>query len=322
MNEIILETNTAVYLLSELIVWFMLLIAFIVDIRLLTRWDYGSFDPEQYELEKRAYLVMTVIIFAFAVKAPLLPYFVFTIDELSALVPGAMCGAGVISANGYGLPLLFVKIVTTLSFVLWLTINHYDLEEGDYPWFRLKSLLFIAVFTLVSVELWLDISFFTHIDTTRPTSCCSALFGLLEGENPLPFGLDTKSLLLLFYTLYLVTVGSIAISWNSMTAISSTLFLYISYYAVVYFFGTYIYQLPTHRCPFCMMQKEYFYVGYIVWGTLLGGYFGILSSLVAETLPEVGAERVKRFSALLLTIFVAVCSAYVAYYYIENGVLL
>jgi hypothetical protein len=71
-----------------------------------------------------------------------------------------------------------------------------------------------------------------------------------------------------------------------------------------------------------MMQKEYFYVGYIVWGTLLGGYFGILSSLVAETLPGVGADGVKRFSALLLTIFVAVCSAYVAYYYIENGVLL
>jgi len=39
----------------------------------------------------------------------------------------------------------------------------------------------------------------------------------------------------------------------------------------------YIYELPTHHCPFCILQKEYGYIGYLIYVTLLGGAIAGLS---------------------------------------------
>ena len=41
--------------------------------------------------------------------------------------------------------------------------------------------------------------------------------------------------------------------------------------SLVSFIGVYIYELPTHRCPFCVLQRDYGYVGYALYLALLGG---------------------------------------------------
>jgi len=96
----------------------------------------------------------------------------------------------------------------------------------------------------------------------------------------------------------------------------------IAYYAVVYFFGTYIYELPTHQCPFCMLQDHYYYVGYLLWGLLLFGVFFAIDAAVMQKIFKQPAETLKRNALLLLSLFVLLCSAYVAGYYFKNGVLL
>ncbi|ADV45790.1 hypothetical protein [Nitratifractor salsuginis] len=322
MSPVLLNTNVLVYLLSETVLWGLLAIAFGVSVHILLRWDFGSSSEEQYALERRAYLVMTIILVAFILKFLLLPFFVFTIDKLSDLVPGAMCAAGVISANGYGLPLLFLKLLILFLLLLWMAINHYDLEAKTYPWFRLKGWLFVLIFALVSVELWMDWAYFTHIDIHLPVSCCSALFGQLEGANPLPFGLDIPKLLLLFYLLYaLILLTTLSRQyWLEIAAYG--LFVIVAYYAVVYFFGTYVYELPTHKCPFCMMQRPYHYVGYAIWGTLFGGVFlGLIAALLHLGL-KVKTRRLEWWGLGLVSAFVLLSTLYVGVYYLRNGVLL
>ena len=322
MTPILLNTNVLVYLLSESVVWLLLAIAFGVSIHILLRWDFGSTSEEQYALERRAYLVMTIILAAFVIKFMLLPFFVFAIDRLSDLVPGAMCAAGVISANGYGLPLLFLKLLILFLLLLWMAINHYDLEAKNYPWFRLKGWLFVLIFLLASLELGMGWAYFTHIDIHQPVSCCSALFGQLEGANPLPFGLDIPKLLLLFYLLYLLIVVVTLAGQSWLEILAYALFVFVAYYAVVYFFGTYVYELPTHKCPFCMLQREYYYVGYLIWGTLFGGVFLGLTAGLLQLGLKVRTQGMGRIALALVTLFVLLCSLYVGVYYIRNGVLL
>ena len=322
MNEILLNNQVIVYLLSESILFGLLLIAFVITVGILTQWDFGSYSEQQFRLERHAYLVMTILLFVFTVKFLLLIYFVFTIDSLSLLVPGAMCAAGVISANDYGMLLLFLKLVILFFLLLWMSLNSYDLLAKNYPLFRVKSWLFIAIFLLIAVETGVDFAYFTHIDTLEPVNCCSTLYGQLEGANPLPFGLNTITLLTLLYLLYAAVMGSAFSSQRILFVTALLLFVFIAYYSVVYFFGTYIYELPTHNCPFCMLQKEYYYVGYLIWGTLFGGIFlGLVSSAMEIGL---GVERRgERYIALvLLSLFVLLCTGYVAVYYLRNGVLL
>ena len=311
-----------IYLLSEAILFFLSGIAAIVAIQILLHWDFGAFTERQFALERRAYLVMTIIVFVIVMKAILLPYFVYTIDDLAVLVPGAMCGAGVISANGYGLNLLFLKLVLLFFLILWLALNRYDLEARNYPIFRQKTWLYLVIFALFMLEFWWDIAYFTHIDIHVPVSCCSALFGQLEGANPLPFGLSRPMLLVLFYLLYLVAVLAIwgAQPWVVLPSLG--LFVAVAYYAVVYFFGTYVYALPTHKCPFCMFQPEYYYVGYAIWGSLFVGTYLGASAAIERIWLKRADLRWERWSLGLLSFFVLLCTAYVAVYFAQHGVLL
>ena len=320
MSDIFLSNEVLIYLLSESVVYVLLMIAVVLNIQLISRWDFGAFSQTQFTLEKRAYLVMTIITFAFVIKIMLLPYFAYGIDKLSALVPGAMCASGVIGANDYGYPLLGIKTVILILTGIWITVNALDLKATDYPFFKIKSLLFMVIFALVSIEFFLDFTYFGNIETTNPVSCCSVTFGAQGTDNPLPFGLDTPKLLLLFYLIYLLTIITALSGYAAIGLGANVLFLALSYYAVVYFFGTYIYELPTHKCPFCMLQKEYWYVGYLLWGTLLGGtFFGVNAFVVKHLLHKSPAVHY-RFSFLFNTLFVLLVSSYVLIYYLKNGV--
>jgi hypothetical protein len=248
-----------------------------------------------------------------------LPYFVYTIDELSSIIPGAMCGAGVIGANDYGNPLLILKIVILFLIGIWLIIHNRDLIAPDYPYFKKKFSFFIVIFLLMSVEIYLDLAYFFGISLKEPVFCCSVIFGL-SGDNSLFLGLNITTLLILFYLLALL---NITLSYQKNTIglfVSSIAFLVIAYFSINHFFGTYIYQLPTHKCPFCMLQKEYYYIGYLLWSLLfLATFFGI-SNFLLKTIIDIQIPKLFNYSIYFNLSFVILCSIYPIVYFIKNGV--
>jgi hypothetical protein len=286
------------------------------------KWDFESFTPLQFALERQTYLVTTILFFVFSMKFLLIIYFIFSIDALSLLVPGAMCGAGVISANEYGSYLLILKLIILFFLTLWFYLNAYDMRTKNHQWFKKKSWLFSFIFLLIVIELVLDLKYFSNIDTHLPVSCCSALFGQLEGANPLPFGLTIPLLLVLFYLLYVLVLLTLKTNQTLLYILANILFVYIAYYAVVYFFGTYIYQLPTHKCPFCMLQAEYMYVGYLLWISLFVGTYIGLSDAISTLWLKLSHTRSQKTVSYLLSFFVLLCTSYVVMYYLKNGVLL
>lgn len=322
MNEILSAQEVIVFLVSEGLLFLLLSVASFVGVMVLFKWDFHAFTPEQFQLENRAYLMVTIVRFVLIVKMLLLPYFVYTLDQLSVFVSGAMCAAGVIKSNPYGNPLLMLKVVMILFSGLWLGVNHLDLQAKTYPYIRLKSALFLGMFLLMGVEIFLDFSFFWHIPTQEPVHCCSVIFGQLGGANSLPFGLDIPKLIILFYLLFVLILVSMWLEESWLMLFSGLLFSLVAYESVVYFFGTYIYQLPTHTCPFCMLQSHYYAVGYGVWGLLLLGLFFLLKAFVFRRFFHQSVQKEERYASLFLTLFVLLCSGYVVVYYVKNGVLL
>jgi hypothetical protein len=321
MNEVLLSKDVLVYLFSESILFALLFIAFILSIKIYLKWDFNSFSPMQFKLEQESYLVTTIAFFIFIIKFFLLLYFAFTVDNLSILVVGAMCGAGVIQANSYGSYLLVLKLFILFGLTLWFYLNHYDINSKNYQWFKEKSALFILLFIFIIAEIYFDFSYFTNINTHQTVSCCSSLFGQLEGTNPLPFGLNNITLLILFYLLFIMIILTLLLNQTHLYILSNLLFLYIAYYALVYFFGTYIYQIPTHKCPFCMLQKEYHYIGYALWFSLfIGSFIGINGAISSLWLKEKTSFKSKQIVIGLLGFFVVVCSSYLLIYYFKNGV--
>lgn len=318
---VFLSNEVVVYLFIEALLLVLQTIAFVNIVTILRHWDFSATTAMQYRLEKRAFLVVLIIVFTMLFKLLQLPFFTFTIDQLSSIVPGAMCGAGVITANAYGPLLLELKVMVLFLMGIWLILNDQDLKARDYPYFKIRSWSFILIYALVVIESLLDVLYLSNISLLSPVACCSSIYGAV-GEETIAFGLDTMRLLLLFYLLYAFTLVAAWYRVALLSLISNVLFLSISYYAVVYFFGTYVYELPTHRCPFCMLQKEYYYVGYLIWGSLLlGTFFGVAGAILKLIMTK-EIVTTYRYGVWFNTIFVLLCSLFVLVYYLRNGVFL
>lgn len=322
MSSILLSNEIIIFLFVQIILFILLSIAFYFSLSIIKNWDFNKTTNKQYKLEKTSYLVILIISFTLIVKIVLFPYFAYSLDNLSNIVPGAMCAAGIVGANEFGQINLTLKILILFFIGVWLIINSLDLKEKIYPFTKKKYFLYIFIFILSIIELFLDFSFLDNISTKEPVMCCSVIFGVNNTGTKIPFDLSISNLLIVFYLLYILTTILSLQKSSFLNLIINFMFLYIGYYAVTYFFSTYIYQLPTHQCPFCMLQKEYYFVGYFIWGTLfLGTFFGV-SSFILKTFINKDLAYTYKYSLIFNTLFVFLCSFYVIRYYLVNGVFL
>jgi len=320
--SIFLSSNVIVLLCLEFVLFLFAIYSVLISLNIVKNWDFSKTTSSQYNLEKRSFLVSTIIYFTIIIKIFLFLFFAWTLDSLASIVPGAMCAAGIINANSYGDILLFLKIFIIFIFTLWIIINKLDLQEINYPYIKKKYLLYIVTFLLLCVEIVLDYLYFSNISTKEPVLCCSVVFGSSSAISSLPFNLSISMMLTIFYILYILILVSNITKNSFVSFISGFLFLFVAYYSVTYFFGTYIYELPTHKCPFCMLQKEYHYIGYIVWSSLFLGVFFSISSFILNVIIKKDFKFTYKYAILFSSIFVLLCSSYVLVYYIKNGVFL
>lgn len=99
---------------------------------------------------------------------------------------------------------------------------------------------------------------------------------------------------------------------------ASLLTFLVSIASLISFISIYIYELPTHHCPFCILQKEYHYLGYPLYLTLLGGTLtglgvGILTPFRAVTSLKESLPAIQKRLALLSLILYVLFTAMVVY---------
>ena len=88
--------------------------------RILLGWDLHSGSEVQLDLERRTYLVSTLVANALLIQILSLFLFIFTADGLHNQFVGAMCAAGSLAVNAYGYPTLLMKVATCLLAGVWL----------------------------------------------------------------------------------------------------------------------------------------------------------------------------------------------------------
>jgi len=264
-------------LLASGLVSLLLLAAGWQGLMILRGWDLRSGSEGQLDLERRTYLVSTLVANALVIQLLSLFLFIFTADGLHAQFVGAMCAAGSLSANAFGYPTLLVKIGTCLLAGIWLIVHRADTQGHDYPLIRPKYALLLILVPLVLLETWLQMRYLTGLKADVMTSCCGSLFGQgRQGFAAELAGLPPRIMQPLFWSTLglLLAAGTLLLRTRRGAALFSGLslaFLLVSVASLVSFFCLYIYELPSHHCPFCLLQRQYGFVGYPLYGALLGG---------------------------------------------------
>jgi hypothetical protein len=244
-------------------------------IRIVRRFDLKSGSAAQLAMERRTYLISTIVAYAMVFQLISLFLYAYMGEHLHSLFVGAMCAAGTFNVNNYGYPTLTLKFVGALLSMVWLIVNHADNKGYDYPLIRAKYKLLAVIAVLAVSETLLQAGYFANMSPNLITSCCGTLFsedaasvsGQLSALPPVVMEVVFFAgvVLVVRTGLQYLLKGTGAGTF----AVASTLQLVVSIAAIVSFISVYYYELPTHHCPFCILQPEYGYIGYPLFFLLL-----------------------------------------------------
>lgn len=322
----ILHPAVIALLLSSFIISCMMLYSTYFGLQIVRKWDIKSGSEVQLSLERRTYLVSTLVQYALLFEVVSIFLFIYTAEDIHTLLVGAMCATGSLNANPFGFPALYAKIAVFFAAASWIAVNHIDNKAEDYPLIKWKYRLLIAVLAFLITEFILQFQYFLKINPNVITSCCGVMFGekskgiasSIAAFPPLPAKI-------LFYSLFAVTIAAGIASYKHqrkpftyLLSIFTFMFFIFSIAAIISFVSLYFYQLPTHHCPFCILQKEYYYIGYPLYAFLFAGTFlGIMVGAVErfKKIPSMNRiipyaqQRWTLYSIIFLTIFMIIASA-------------
>ena len=300
-------------------------------------WNYEATTEKQFSLEKKTYLISTVMSFAMFTQIIMLWAFDMAADEVAKVLPGAMCPVGTLSSNMYGWPLLYLKIVSFFLYFIWLVINHLDNQVETYPLTRKKSLGLMLIYPFALAEAILLFLFALNLNPSVITSCCGSVFteeagGLGGGLAALPAG----PVLVAFFVIvglllanhFLPRRQKRELFAGTLESILWILFFVASIAAIISFIDVYVYEMPSHKCPFCLMKPQYHYYGLILYILLFGATAtGIASGILTffrrpEDLKEKALAlraKIKTISVWAMLGFVVIGFLPFVVYYAKTG---
>jgi hypothetical protein len=205
-----------------------------------------------------------------------------------------MCAVGSLNANPVGWYVLWMKIVIFFPAATWLALNYFDQRAEDFPLVKIKYFFLLLITPLIGLDLYFQIQYFLGLHPEYITSCCGALFSSESSSIAGSLaGLPVKKMIWIFYSclvLYCVFCAlcffSKAAFFRYLVSISALAFFLVAMASIVSFISIYIYELPSHHCPFDILQRGYNYIGYPIYITLFSGVlFGFLPG-VFQTLKR------------------------------------
>ncbi|RMG68751.1 MAG: hypothetical protein D6710_09770 [Nitrospirae bacterium] len=272
----IFEPSVIAQLLSSLLMMALVLYCSYWAYRITRHWNPMTGSELQISLERRTYLISTMLKYVFVFEVLSVFLFLYTAERIHNLFVGAMCAAGTLNVNQFGYPLLLIKLFNFFLAGLWLIINYFDQKGFDYPLLRVKYRMLMIIAPFMIAETVVGFLYFTGLKPDIITSCCGTLFSLdsatvtselssVPAKRALVGFYLTSSIAAVFYVLFFVRKKC-----TVLIGLINLPLLVISIITIISAVSIYLYELPTHHCPFCMLQSDVNFIGYPLYISLFG----------------------------------------------------
>ena len=248
--------------------------AFAPAIKILRHWDENSSDNRQLQLERKTYLVSVILHYTLFFQFVLLLLFVEIVNShLPALISGAMCAKGTLGVNAYGFPALYIKIIAIVFYAVFLFLNYLDQAEPYFPLTPAKYKMMPLLFLLIAADLVITIQYFRLIKADIIATCCSISFSssLADIGQGASGSIMQFHPLVLYYVITVILLILLFYKYNYLKWLfaASVVYIFMAVTVLKEHFVRYIYARPTHNCLFDIFWREYYYVGYVLYGMLL-----------------------------------------------------
>jgi len=311
-----------------LVVLFLMGIAVRSGLRVLLYWDPASDSNRQIRLENEIWLTSTLVEYALAIQIVSLILFVLAADFYSHSITGAMCATGSFLADRYGIPALIIKIGGVFFYGFWIVLHRLDIRSEKYPLVRVKYFYLLLLFPLLLLDLTLESLFVYGLKPDIITSCCAVVFDDASGggTNLLSGFGHTVNMVSFYGTLGVIVMAGFLLlrHWRRFLALLFGCFclgfFFLALTVITAEFSSYIYAMPFHKCPFCILKPEYHYIGFVIYATLfIGTFFGMTVAWLESIRTGRGLdERVslfQRFSLQMSLVFLMLFTLVSSYHY-------
>jgi hypothetical protein len=258
----------------DILALFLLARTALTAVRTKAGWTPGSSAREQIRLET-AYetgAIATRAVFAIVAGSTVVLLIAIT-NVFPQMVPGAMCGTGVIQAmEGHGPRMFTFRISGLVLLYFWVALERLNRARPDFPLTRQNAGIFLLACPFLFLGIVDTFDAFRSVDVQKPVDCCSAVYRLSmsRGEVRSVGGTSDAFLVPAFVVLTLVMVisglgGLVRRSpgiFSVSAAIVSLAWAPVSGITLVRVFAAYHYEVLEHHCPWCLFLPEHCFVGF------------------------------------------------------------
>jgi hypothetical protein len=299
-------------LVMDFLSFFLLLASAWAAFGMLLSWSPGVASREQLRLEIRAEAASIQTRYALTVFcASTLILTIGVAHVLPLMVPGAMCGTGVLQATkGMGSRALAFRFLAVAALYLWYIMDRLDRTQPDAPLATATARALLFVTPLLFMAFTDTARAVMALDVHQPIDCCAVVYDqvrtISEGSSVVRipdrfwlWSLAFWSTLLLAAALGVWMSESRSLKKRALVlAICALVWMPSAYLSLVKILAAYHYGVLQHQCPWCLFLPEHNLVGFPLFGALglvgLEGIACLAAASTAETASQIAPIAVKR----------------------------
>ena len=195
------------------------------------------------------------------------------------IVPGAMCGTGVLQAMGIaGYRAIAFWSMALILLHGWRVMDALDDHHPDSVLVPTAARLFITAAPFIILALFYSWQALMRVDGAPPVSCCAAVYDQVlsnTAETAVTARLPSAALWISLLGSVLLPAASLVTTANPsgrMTggtiAVMAIVWSVVSGIGVKHVWSAYYYEVLSHPCPWCLFLPDYYGAGVLIFACL------------------------------------------------------
>lgn len=201
---------------------------------------------------------------------------------LPKIVPGAMCGEGVLQATNGALGRALALRGAVLGLLAaWHLLDRLNRSQPESPLATVAARSLLLAIPVAVLAVYDTFQAILRLDVNRPVDCCTAVYGQVRNVDPVGSswsipdtywigGLALGGLAIIFAGLHLWRASRpLGARATGLVSLATILWVPVAATALLRSFAAYHYRFPRHPCSWCLFLPENKLVGYLLFGCLI-----------------------------------------------------
>ncbi len=202
-------------------------------------------------------------------------------NVLPAIVPGAMCGTGVIQAtDGMGNRAIVFRLVAMFLLFLRCELEKVDRTIPDSSLVQTNAGLLLIALPVVFLSMTATFQAISGLNVQQPVDCCAAVYDAVRSPGDISVAVNiphvywvisflTGAVFLLVLGLRMwLTSSPRSVHEAALLVVIALCWVVVSWVTLLNVLSAYHYQVLNHHCPWCLFLSEHRLVGYPLFGAL------------------------------------------------------